>query len=75
MKKIMILLALTLTFPLVLLAAESLEQQFDGSGSGSTQTLLAPGGDGPDLPSHEVVIAGLEQFLREQHRPGDASGA
>jgi predicted ATP-grasp superfamily ATP-dependent carboligase len=44
---------------------QSLELRFDGR-RGSAPMLLATGETGSDLPSSDVVIAGLEEFLREQ---------
>ena len=53
---------------------QSLEERFDGI-RGSTPTLLAPGQAASDLPSSDQVIAGLEQFLREQRGPGGAGSS
>ncbi len=53
----------------------SLEEQFDGI-RGSVVTPVVPAKTGPGLPSSDEVIAGLEDFLREQRgsgRNGDAS--
>jgi proteasome assembly chaperone (PAC2) family protein len=50
---------------------QSLEQRFDGI-RGATPMPLAPGEVGSNLPSSDEVIAGLEQFLREQRGAGGA---
>jgi predicted ATP-grasp superfamily ATP-dependent carboligase len=52
----------------------SLEQRFDGI-HGAIPLLLAGGEFKSDLPSSDEVIAGLEQYLREQRGSGHGDAA
>jgi hypothetical protein len=53
---------------------QSLEQRFDGV-HGAIPLLLAGDEAKVDLPSSDEVIAGLEQYLREQRGPGSGETA